>query len=120
LDSEDGVDFANELHSDVEGRFGHGAAKLESRLVIGLGKMIYRRAGYLEVVRDIVVLGPGACEDTIVAAWSGCLIARRGLSVGWLLKRVALRRRLILGRAGHVDERMERSSRGATRGIREK
>ena len=35
--SQDGVDFSDELHADGESGFGYGAAKLVGRKVSGLG-----------------------------------------------------------------------------------
>lgn len=67
LDGENRVDFADEGHANVDGRFRDGATKLYS-ICETCGRRREWEATYLEVIRNIVVFTSRRTQEAIVGA----------------------------------------------------
>jgi hypothetical protein len=112
LDRQDGVDLADELVADLDGRFGDGAAKLRTAVSsmdgmirrVSLSLQIASRilvSSYLEVIGNVILAAAGAGEETLLVLGGAALgLVRRGrLRVSlWVLLRS--RRVFDVGRHG--------------------
>lgn len=115
LHRQDGVNLADELVADLDGRLGDGAAKLHESLANARPREERARSGwlwrslratgttYLEVIRDVVLAAARPAEETVLILRGAALglVRWRRLRVVEVRVRVLLRSRRVLGGARH-------------------
>lgn len=84
MDGQDAVDFANERHPDVDGRFADGAAELN--MVSQCSDCESGSVTYLEIIRNIVVFCSWGAVSSLGNAGACGLVTRRRLRVAALVE----------------------------------
>lgn len=105
LDSEDGVDLANELVADIDSGLSHRAAELDTVMsAFPYSPCIERICSYLEIIGKVVLAIAGCTKEAL-----GFIASSRTLSVGGgrvgVVVGVALRSWLILGVGSHRGDK---------------
>lgn len=104
LDSEDGVDLANELVADINSSLSHRAAELDIMSAFLNSPCIKRIYSYLEIIGEVVLAIAGRTKEAL-----GLIASSRTLSVGGgrvgVVVGVALRSWLVLGVGSHRGDK---------------